>query len=118
MKRVISYALLTIVSSIALTTASHADSLTIDDGPAIEQTLRSFDKAFDVTYLNDYDATQAPSDAKDTPVPRTAEGVHNIQASIASNKSLAEKLQAKGIDLRNVVNAQQAADGSITFFVK
>ncbi len=118
MKHAISFAVLAVVASVAFTTTSRADSLTMNDGPQIEKTLRTFDKAFDVKYLNDYQNQKTQPDAEDTAIPRTKEGVQNIRASISANKGLTEKLQAKGIDIDNVVNAQQAADGSMTFFIK
>jgi len=118
MKRAISFAMLAVVSSLAFATSSHADSLTMNDGPQIEKTLKTFDKAFDVKYLNDYQNQKTQPDAADATIPRTDEGIQNIRASISANKSLADKLEAKGIDIDNVVNAQQAADGSMTFFIK
>ncbi len=118
MKRAISFAVLAVVSSLAFSTASRADSLAMNDGPVIEKTLKTFDKPFDVKYLNDYQNQKTQPDAADATIPRTEEGVQNIRASISANKSLAGKLEAKGIDIDNVVNAQQAADGSMTFFIK
>ncbi|MBY3537541.1 hypothetical protein HFN68_32370 [Rhizobium laguerreae] len=117
MQRAISFAMLAVVSSLAFSTGSRADSLAMNDGPVIEKTLKTFDKPFDVKYLNDYQNQKAQPDA-DAAIPRTEEGVKNIQASISANKRLADKLKAKGVDIDNVVNAQQAADGSMTFFIK
>ncbi len=51
-------------------------------------------------------------------MPRSEDGVKNIQASIRENKPLVKKLAAKDIKVDDVVNAQQAADGSITFFIR
>jgi hypothetical protein len=118
MTRVISFAVLAFVSSLAMTTASRADSLTMNHGPAIENTLRNFDQSFDIKYLNDFSNQRTQPNATDTAIPRTEEGVQHIQASISANTSLSVKLLEKGIDVKNVVNAQQAADGSIILLIK
>ncbi len=119
MNRVTNFALAAIVSSFAFAGASYAeDSITMNDGPQIERTLTTFNQDFDVKYLNDYQNQKVQPDAQDTTIPRTVEGVEHIQASIKENKPLVEKLAAKGIKVDDVVNAQQAADGSVTFFIR
>jgi len=118
MNRVVNFAMAALVSSIAFANVSHADSLAMNDGPVIEKTLRTFDSPFDVKNIADYHNAKTGSDAEDTNIPRTPEGVKNIQAAIKENKALSKKFEAKGIDVRNVVNAQQAADGSMTFWLR
>ncbi|KQV83558.1 hypothetical protein [Rhizobium sp. Root1220] len=118
MNRVVNFAVAAVISSMALAGTSYADSLAMNDGPEIERTLVTFDQPFDVKYLNDYQNQKTQPDASDAAPPRTSEGVKNLQASIKANKDLTKKLEAKGISVDNVVNAQQAADGSITFFIK
>ncbi len=118
MNRATNFAVTAIISSFAFAGVSYADSLTMNDGPQIEKTLMSFDKDFDVKYLNDFQNQKDQPDAHDTAIPRTDEGVKKIQASIKDNKPLAAKLAAEGIRVDDVVNAQQAADGSITFFIR
>jgi hypothetical protein len=41
-----------------------------------------------------------------------------IQASIEANKPLTRQLGQEGVAVRNIVNADQAADGSVTFYVQ
>ncbi|WFU91380.1 hypothetical protein QA644_24775 (plasmid) [Rhizobium sp. CC1099] len=118
MNRVTNFAMAAIISSVAFAGVSYADSLEMNDGPQIEKTLSTFKNEFDVKYLNDYQNQKDQPDAQDTAIPRSADGVKNIQASIKENKPLVEKLAAKGIKVDDVVNAQQAADGSITFFIR
>ena len=118
MNRVFNLAIVAIVSSIAFAGVSRADSLTMNDGPAIEKTLRTFDNSFDVKTIADYQNQKTGSDAEDTNIPRTAEGVASIQASIKENKALSKRFAEKNIKVDDVVNAQQAADGSITFWVR
>ncbi|MBW9116455.1 hypothetical protein JNB88_22725 [Rhizobium cauense] len=118
MNRAFNFAAAALISSMAIAGTSYADSLTMNDGPEIERTLVTFNQPFDVKYLNDYQNQKVQPDPQDGVPPRTAEGVKNIQASIKANKALTKKLEAKGISVNNVVNAQQAADGSMTFFIK
>ncbi|SEI19201.1 hypothetical protein SAMN05216228_10458 [Rhizobium tibeticum] len=119
MNRVTNFTMAAIISSFAFAGASYAeDSVVMNGGPQIEKTLTTFNKAFDVKYLNDYQNQKDQPDAQDTAIPRSEDGVKNIQASIRENKRLVEKLAAKDIKVDDVVNAQQAADGSITFFIR
>ncbi|MEH2699011.1 MULTISPECIES: hypothetical protein [Rhizobium] len=57
------------------------------------------------------------SDGEDAENPRTAAGVKHIQASINANKGLVEKLSTRDVDVKDIVNAEEAADGSIIFSV-
>lgn len=119
MNRVTNFAMAAVISTIAFSGVSYAEvSVTMNNGPQIEKTLSTFNKDFGVKYLNDYQNQRNQPDAQDAAIPRTNEGVKNIQAAINENKPLVEKLAAKGIKIDDVVNAQQAADGSITFFIR
>ncbi len=85
----------------------------------IEQTLRGFQgNDFNVqevyNWRNFDDETSGPHSAPQ----RSGEAIHGIQASIDANRSLAHRLDNEGVNIRNVVNAEQAADGSITFYVR
>ncbi|QFY63599.1 hypothetical protein FZ934_25510 (plasmid) [Rhizobium grahamii] len=118
MNRISSFAIAAAFSTLAFASASYADSLTMNDGPQIEKTLATFDQGFNVKYINDYQNQKDQPDAQDTAAPRTDEGVQHIQAAIKSNKPLSEKLASKGIAVDNVVNVEQAADGSMTFWIR
>jgi hypothetical protein len=41
-----------------------------------------------------------------------------IQASVIANPVLSRKLQSEHVELNNIVGAEQAADGSVTFYVR
>jgi hypothetical protein len=41
-----------------------------------------------------------------------------IQASVIANPALSRKLQAEHVELHNIVAAETAADGSVTFYVR
>jgi len=118
MNRVSKIAAAIAISSLSFAGVSYADSATMNWGPELEKTLTTFDKGFDVKQIGDYQNQKVGSDSEDTSIPRSDEAVAHIQAAIRSNKPLLEKLEAKGVNLKDVVNAQQAADGSVTFWIR
>jgi hypothetical protein len=48
----------------------------------------------------------------------TSQEARLIQASVIANSGLAKKLQTEKVELTNIVGAEQAADGGITFYVR
>ncbi|MBB3389776.1 hypothetical protein FHT82_002516 [Rhizobium sp. BK275] len=118
MNRVAKIAIAAAFSSLAFAGVSRAESLGMNTAQGIEQTLRTFQGDFDIQPVYDWhnldDETTGPRSAPQ----RSESAIHAIQASIDANRSLAHKLNNDGIAIRNVVNAEQAADGSITFYVR
>jgi hypothetical protein len=108
-----------ILSSLASASASHAESLNMERGPEIERTLQTFrGNDFDIQYVHNWDHF---SDRATGPISVPQRGpafIQHIQATIVSNRNLAEALRAKGVDIRNIVNADQAADGGVTFYIR
>lgn len=49
---------------------------------------------------------------------RSVQDVHRIQASIRANKVLSQELASKRVNVHDVINAEQAADGSITYYTE
>ncbi|KQW32246.1 hypothetical protein ASE36_01140 [Rhizobium sp. Root274] len=41
-----------------------------------------------------------------------------VQASVIANPALSRKLQAQNVELDNIVGAETAADGSVTFYLR
>jgi|APAra7269096819_1048525.scaffolds.fasta_scaffold00506_26 hypothetical protein len=118
MKRTLKLAIVAAIASQVFVGVSYADSVTMNWGPELQRTLVTFNQDFDLKYLNDYQNQKTDPDAHDTNPPRTVQGVENIQAAIRSNHPLAKRLEARGVNIHDVVNAEQAADGSITFWLK
>ena len=119
MNRVVTLTIAAALSSMAFAGVSRADSLEMNTPQGIEQTLRSFQgNDFNVqevyNWRNFDDETSGPHSAPQ----RSGDAIRGIQASIDANKSLAHRLNNEGVDIRNVVNAEQAADGSMTFYVR
>ncbi|RUM21183.1 hypothetical protein EFQ99_27215 [Rhizobium vallis] len=119
MNRVVTITLAAALSSLAFAGVSRAESLGMNSAQGIEQTLRTFQgNDFNVEQVYNWrnldDETTGPRSAPQ----RSGEAVRGIQASIDANKSLAHRLNNEGVDIRNIVNAEQAADGSMTFYVR
>ena len=117
MNRVLNFAMVSVISSVAFAGISHADSLTMNGGPQIEKTLQTFSSNFDVRDVGDYQNYKDQTGGRD-PQPRTDAGVQHIQASIKDNKDLVKRLGERGVNIDDIVNAEQAADGSVTFWVR
>lgn len=48
----------------------------------------------------------------------TAPEARQVQAAVVANRSLAQKLEGQRVELTNIVGAEQAADGGMTFYVR
>lgn len=51
-------------------------------------------------------------------VSATSEEARLVQASVIANRPLAQKLQAQNVELTNIVGAEKAADGDVTFYLR
>ena len=118
MNRVAKIAIAAAFSSLAFAGVSRAESLGMNTERGIEQTLRSFQGDFNIHPVYDWHNLDDQTTGPRSVLQRSQSAVHAIQASIDANRSLAHKLNNDGINIRNVVNAEQAADGSITFYVR
>lgn len=73
-----------------------------------------------------FDVIELSSVAKSDPVysqfislnPATSPKVQSLQASIMADKALTRDLSAQAVEINNIVGAQHAADGSVTFYVR
>jgi len=118
MSRFWQFAVVAVVSSLAFAGVSRADSLDMNDGAKIEKALQTFSSNFDVRDIDDYANYRDQPEGSDAAQPRTDAGVQHIQASIKGNKDLVRRLGERGVKIDDVVNAEQAADGSMTFWVR
>ena len=119
MNRIVTVTLAAALSSMAFAGVSRAEGLGMNTAQGIEQTLRTFHgNDFNVEQVHNWrnldDEATGPRSAPE----RSGQAVRGIQASIDANRSLAHRLNNEGVDVRNIVNAEQAADGSLTFYVR
>jgi hypothetical protein len=106
------------VATLAFADASRAESLDMTTPSGIERTLRSFSGAnLDIRQVADHGRSKNIG----APNSFAAHSVHDIQvirAAIAVNKPLMHQLNARGVLLGNIVNADQAANGGITVYYR
>jgi hypothetical protein len=48
----------------------------------------------------------------------TSQEARLVQASVIANRPLARQLEAQRVELTNIVGAEQAADGGVTFYIR
>ncbi|MBX4931682.1 hypothetical protein [Rhizobium bangladeshense] len=119
MNRVVTITIAAALSSLAFAGVSRAESFGMNSAHGIEQTLKTFrGNNFNVEQVHNWhnldDETTGPRSAPE----RSGQAIRGIQASIDANRSLAHRLNNEGVDVRNIVNAEQAADGGVTFYVR
>jgi len=99
-------------------TVADADGLNANSPAAIEKSLRTFSGHIDVEYVHNRltlnDRADGPLGIPD----RSVDEIQRVRSAIRDNKALLGSLTEKGVAVRDVINAYQAADGSITFYVR
>lgn len=117
MNRVAKIAIASALSSLALAGVSRAASLGMNTTAGIDQTLRHFHGTdFKVQQFYAWNGENPDVLGPRSAPPRSAQDVRYIRASIDANKMLTRELARQGVNVHDVVNAEQAADGSITFY--
>ncbi|WP_208248257.1 hypothetical protein WGT02_08840 [Rhizobium sp. T1470] len=106
------------VATLAFADADRAESLDMNTPSGIELTLRSFRGGnLDVRQVYDHGGSGNIGDPKSFAA-RSLNDIQMIRAGIAVNKPLVHQLNARGVLLGNIVNADQAADGGITVYYR
>ncbi|RKE85261.1 hypothetical protein [Rhizobium sp. AG855] len=84
----------------------------------IENTITKLSpSAYNVIWLDSLKTHDAAKEQFGNVKP-TSQEARLVQASVIANPALARKLQADKVELENIVGAQQAADGSVTFYLR
>jgi len=116
MNRILSLAAVAVISSITFANVTLADSLDMNTAHTLETTLRSYNATFDVRQVNNWDLSPEHLTRGGTASDRPTGAIEGIRSAIEQNKPLAGKLQQAGVKVSNIVDVEQAADGSITFY--
>ncbi len=115
MNRVSKTAIAAIIASMSFVGASKAeDSITMNWPADIDQTLATFDQDFNVKYV--MERRDDDGHTESIPIPTTH--IQGVQAAILANEPLLLRLEEQGVNVDDVVSAEQAADGSITFWLR
>ncbi|MBO3759773.1 hypothetical protein [Ciceribacter sp. L1K22] len=72
---------------------------------------------FTVETVDSLDRNNPDRVALEAKSPTSAEA-HALQASIIANKKLSGALKAQKVEIGNIVGAEKAADGGLTFYVR
>jgi hypothetical protein len=84
----------------------------------IESTIRTLSpKGFNVVRMDSLKTHDAANERFGALSP-TSKEARLVQASVIANRPLAQTLEARHIELTNIVGAEQAADGGVTFYVR
>ena len=62
--------------------------------------------------------THDPANERFGSLAPTSQEARLVQASVIANRPLAQKLEAQAVELTNIVGAEQAADGGVTFYIR
>ncbi|EHS48669.1 hypothetical protein PDO_0774 [Rhizobium sp. PDO1-076] len=84
----------------------------------IEQTITGLTaNHFDIIRLDELDRGDPVLQKFETVAPGSQEA-RMIQASVIANKSLSRRLQSEKVELTNIVGAERASDGTVTFYLR
>lgn len=113
MNRMSKLAIAVFLSASAFSGISHAATMNMGmNWPRdVDGTLKTFHGKFDVVMMVSLDGGAAMPETK----PQSY--INAMQAAIESNKSLVKRLKDRNIAVHAIVNAEEAADGSITFYI-
>lgn len=85
---------------------------------SIETTIQTMSpKDFNVIRLDSL-KTHDTAHERFAGVAPTSPEARQLQAAVIANRSLAQKLEGEKVELTNIVGAEQAADGGMTFYVR
>lgn len=116
MNRIARMSVIAAFSALSFGGISYAESTAMNWPAEIEHTVRDFKGAkFDVINV---DTLNKMSETHTWIDQATPEQVRALQSSIEANKPFAEKLKARNVELNNIVGAEQAADGSLTIYMR
>jgi hypothetical protein len=92
-------------------------AIKFSDVAAIDREIRNWhNQRFDVVAVDE----QRGRSGADVIVGRADEHGYlpKLHATIADNRKLAARLEARNVEIRNVIGAEAAADGTMTFYVR
>ncbi|ODS56592.1 MAG: hypothetical protein ABS40_07195 [Agrobacterium sp. SCN 61-19] len=110
----------TALSAVAFGAESYAAMPSAAAAPdsRIESTIQTMSaKDFNVIRLDSL-KTHDTARERFASVSPTSQEARHVQAAVIANRSLAQKLEGQKVELTNIVGAEQAAEGGVTFYVR
>ncbi|MCA1366319.1 hypothetical protein I6F15_02740 [Bradyrhizobium sp. BRP14] len=115
MNRITKISVIAALSALTFGGISHAASVEMNWPRQIDQTVRTFKGDFRVV---DVDTLSRMSEVRSRINDETPQQVAALQSAIEANKPLAAKLETRNVEMNNIAGAAQAADGSLTIYVR
>ncbi|NRP71033.1 hypothetical protein ILFOPFJJ_01916 [Ensifer psoraleae] len=116
MNRFAKISVIATLSALSFSGISHAAGVEMNWPREIDQTVRNFRgdnfRIVDADTLNRMNETRARIDAE------TPQQLADLHAAVGANRALAAKLKARDVEMNNIAGAAQAADGSLTLYVR
>ncbi len=116
MNRIAKLSVIAALSALSFGGVSYAASAAMNWPAEIDHTVRDFKgdhfTVVDVDTLKESNQTRLWIDEA------TPQQLSSLHSAVIANKPLAAKLKAQNIEMNNIAGAEQAADGSLTLYVR
>lgn len=115
MNRIAKLSAIVALTVLPLAGASQAAGVSENWPQQIDRTVSNYKGNFDVIDINSLNKKHETRTWIDNQSPAEQAA---FQKALESNPALSKELKARNIELSNVIGAEQAADGSLTFFTR
>jgi hypothetical protein len=116
MNRIAKLSVIAALSALSFGGVSYAASTAMNWPADIDRTVRDF-KGDHFTVV-DVDSLKESSQTRMMVTEATPQQLSSLHAAVEGNKPLAAKLKAQNVEMNNIAGAEQAADGSLTFYLR
>lgn len=116
MNRIAKLSVIAALSALSFGGVSQAAGSAMNWPAQIDQTVRDF-KGTNFTIVN-VDTLKETSQTRIWIDEATPQQLSSLHAAVTANKPLAAKLKADKVEMNNIAGAEQAADGSLTFYLR
>lgn len=116
MNRIAKLSVIAALSALSFGGISYAAGAAMNWPAHIDQTVRHFKgNHFNIV---DVDTLKETSQTRTWINEATPKQISALHAAVHANKPLAAKLKGQNVEMNNIAGAEQAADGSLTFYLR
>lgn len=116
MNRIAKLSVIAALSALSFGGVSYAASSAMNWPAEIDRTVRDF-KGDHFTVVN-LDTLKETNQTRIWIDEATPQQISSLHAAVNANKPLAAKLKAQNVEMNNIAGAEQAADGSLTLYLR
>lgn len=116
MNRIAKLSVIAALSALTFGGVSHAAGTEMNWPAQIDRTVRDF-KGDNFNVVN-VDTLKETSQTRTWINEATPQQLSALHAAVGANKPLAAKLRSENVEMNNIAGAEQAADGSLTFYLR